>query len=181
VTDGSDSPTPELRPVSAPDPSAVNPLSDPAFLAGLRPIPTGEPGEAPDWPAPDLHGVRPDGSPVSLLLDDQPGPVLLVFLAVDCDGCNSFWRGLASGELTDQVVPVVVTRGPESVDPGAVAACAAGVAAEVVMSDGAWSDLRVTGYPFLVLVDPSTRRILAEAVGFGWSDAASLVRRGLGT
>jgi hypothetical protein len=158
----------------------VNPLSDPEFVAGLRPVPTGTPGEAPAWPAVDLHGVRPDGTPVSLVLDDCDRPVLLVFLAVDCDGCESFWRGLAGGSPDDAVVPVVVTRGPGSVDPTTVAACADGVDATVVMSDDAWEDLRVTGYPFLVLVDPRARRVLAEAVGFGWDDAVSLVARTLG-
>lgn len=148
-------------------------------MAGLRPIPTGAPGEAPDWPAADLHGVRPDGSPVSLVLAGLDRPVLLVFLAVDCDGCESFWRGLAGGSLPEGVVPVAVTRGPATVDRTRVAARATGFGGTVVMSDRAWADHRVTGYPFLVLVDPSTRRILAEAVGFGWDDVASVLRSAL--
>jgi hypothetical protein len=160
----------------------TNPLADPGFVSGLRPIPTGIPGEAPDWPAADLHGLRPDGSPVSVVLDEASGPLLLVFLAVHCDGCESFWRGLAGGHGTGPggVVPVVVTRAPDTVDAGGVAARAAGFAGDVVMDDRAWADYRVTGYPFLVLVDPGSRRILAEAVGFGWDDVASTVRAGLG-
>jgi hypothetical protein len=157
-----------------------NPLADPDFVAGLRPIPTGVPGEVPDWPAGDLHGVRPDGSPVSLVLAGLDRPLLLVFLAVDCDGCESFWRGLAEGSLPEGVVPVAVTRGPATVDPARVAARATGFRGTVVMSDGAWADHRVTGYPFLVLVDPAGRRILAEAVGLGWDDVAAVVRAGLG-
>jgi hypothetical protein len=43
------------------------------------------------------------------------------------------------------------------------------------MSDAAWSDYRVTGYPFLVLVEPATRRILGESVGFGWPDVEGLM------
>ena len=155
-------------------------MADPEFVAGLRPIPTGAPGEAPDWPAADLHGVAPDGSPVSVLLAEADASLLLVFLAVDCDGCGTFWRGLADGILAPGVVPVVVTRGPADVDPARVAALADGFTGNVVMGDRAWSEYRVTGYPFLVLVDPGDRRILAEAVGFGWDDVDSLLRSGWG-
>lgn len=150
-------------------------------MAGLRAIPSGAPGEVPDWPAADLHGTRPDGTPVSVALADVDGPLLLVFLAVHCDGCASFWRGLSEGSIVAGVTPVVVTRGPHAVDPAEVAALAASFAGPVVMSDKAWADHRVTGYPFLVLVDPPTRRILAEAVGFGWDDVAAVLRTGLGT
>ncbi len=159
-----------------------NPLADPAFVAGLRSIPTGAPGEAPDWPAADLHGRRPDGSPVSIVLAEADRPLLLVFLAVRCDGCESFWQGLAGGVDIGNggVVPVAVTRAPDIVDADEVAARAAGFDGDVVMDDRVWADYRVTGYPFLVLVDPTSRRILAEAVGFGWADVAATVRTGLG-
>jgi len=164
------------------DDDPPNPLSDPGFVAGLRPIPTGVPGEVPVWPATDLHGVRPDGSPVSVALGDLDRPLLLVFLAVRCDGCEAFWEGIAGGPgdpALGAVVPVVVTRGPDSVAVGEVAARAAGFDGDVVMSDRAWTDYRVTGYPFLVLVEPASERILAESVGFGWDDVASTVRAGL--
>jgi hypothetical protein len=46
----------------------------------------------------------------------------------------------------------------------------------VVMTDAAWSDYRVTGYPFLVLVDPETRTVIGETVGFGWSDVHAMIR-----
>ena len=47
--------------------------------------------------------------------------------------------------------------------------------APVVMSDQAWSDYRVTGYPFFVLVEAGTRTVIGETVGFGWSDITSMV------
>lgn len=157
-------------------------MSDPEFVAGLRPIPTGSPGEAPAWEATDLHGVRPDGSPVSVLLARSDRPLLLLFLAVRCDGCRSFWEGLSttSGPLPGGVVAVAVTRGPGDVDAHEVAARCEGFAGDVVMGDQPWDGYRVMGYPFLVLVDPASRRILGEAVGFGWDDVASTVRSGLG-
>ena len=46
----------------------------------------------------------------------------------------------------------------------------------VVMSDDAWSDYRVLGYPFFVLVEPATLTVVGETVGFGWSDVVSMIR-----
>ena len=161
-----------------------SPLDDPGFVAGLRPIPSGLPGEVPVWPAADLHGVRPDGSPVSVVLADLDRPLLLVFLAERCDGCESFWQGIDGGVADPalaSVVPVVVTRGPDSVADGEVTARVARFGGVLVMSDRAWTDYRVTGYPFLVLVDPTSERILAESVGVGWDDVASTIRAGLGS
>jgi hypothetical protein len=152
----------------------TNPLSDPEFVAGLRPVPTGLDGAAPPWPATDLAGVRPDGSPVTVDLAVVTQSVLLIFLTTDCDGCDQFWRGLA--EPPPDVAVVVVTKGPEVVASSDVADMAGGLPGiPVVMSDAAWADYRVTGYPFLVLVEPATRRILGESVGFGWPDVAALL------
>ena len=152
----------------------TNPLSDPEFVAGLRPVPSGLDGAAPSWPAADLVGMCPDASPVSVDLAAATRPVLLVFLTTDCDGCDHFWMGLA--DPPPGVDPVVVTKGPDAVAPSDVAALAVDLPhVPVVMSDAAWSDYRVTGYPFLVLVEPGTRRILGESVGFGWSDVEALL------
>jgi hypothetical protein len=140
-------------------------------------------GETVTWAGSDLRGTDPDGRPVRVDLAGVDRPVLLVFLATRCDGCDQFWVGLGAGAepALDEVVPVVVTRGPDSVPVAEVAALADGLrGVPVVMSDRAWTDYRVTGYPFIVLVEPSSRRILAETVGFGWSDVLSTVRAGLG-
>ena len=154
----------------------TNPLSDPEFVAGLRPVPSGLDSEAPPWPAVDLSGVRPDGTPVSFDVAAPDVPVLLAFLTTRCDGCDVFWTGLADPPPGLQCV--VVTRGPGTTVPDDVAALAGGLSqVPVVMSDAAWKDYRVTGYPFLVLVDPGTRTVLAESVGFGWSDLEALRSR----
>jgi len=166
---------------AAPTEPAANPLDDPEFVAGLRTVPTGDPGDVPDWPAADILGARPDGSTVAIDLAHIGAPLLLVFLATRCDGCATFWSGLAdtSDPALSGILPVVVTRGPGSVDAAEVAVLASELSGDVVMSDSAWTDYRVTGYPFLVLVDPSGRRILAESVGFDWADVARTVRGGL--
>ena len=79
-------------------------------------------------------------------------------------------------ELPADVSVVVVTKGPGSVDPAEVERAALGVdRVPVVMSDQAWDDYRVLGYPFFVLIDSRDGKVIGETVGFGWSDVASMV------
>ena len=155
----------------------ANPLTDPDFVAGLRPVPSGI-GDAPvAWSASDVSGEGPDGQPVGVDLGVADRRVLLVFLSTNCDGCDLFWTGLRD-DLPSGVDVVVVTKGPATVAADEVVAAAVGVTAPIVMTDRAWADFRVTSYPFLVLVEPRTRRILGESVGFGWSDVAALLDGG---
>ena len=154
----------------------TDPLSDPEFVAGLRPIPSGVGDTAPTWAASDLSGLRPDGTPVAVSMADAGLPVLLVFLSTDCAGCDVFWHGLV--EPPPGVEVVVVTKGPGTVPAADVAALSAGAGGlPVVMSDAAWPDYRVTGYPFLILVEPGSRRIVGESVGFAWTDVGALVAK----
>jgi hypothetical protein len=156
-------------------------MDDPAFRAGLRPIPSGPLSPSERRPASDLVGVSPTGDRVDVLIGDLDRPVLLCFLHVRCDGCEQFWQGLADvapseSELPDTVSAVVVTKGPDSVESVAVARAAAGVTrVPVVMSDEAWADYRVSAYPFFVLVDPGSASVVGETVGFGWSDVRSMI------
>jgi hypothetical protein len=50
-----------------------------------------------------------------------------------------------------------------------------GAGVPLVMSDAAWADYRVTGYPFFVLVDAAHGTVVGETVGFGWSDVRSMI------
>ena len=167
-----------------PTPSAAaNPLSDPEFVSGLRPIPSaGPPGSVghATWSASDIVGVRPSGEPVSFRIDEHQGAVLVAFLAIRCDGCDEFWRGFrdrADSELPTGVSTIVVTKGPTSLAATDVELVAAGInSLPVIMSDEAWNDYRVTGYPFFVLVDAGARSIVGETVGFGWPDVLSMIR-----
>ncbi len=156
------------------------PLSDPEFLAGLRPIPAGGLGPQISRPAPDIDGVDPTGRPIGIRIDDFSGLILVAFLHLNCDGCDEFWRGFGDrsrAELPSAASAVIVTKGPGSVDPGEITSVAAGISRiPVIMSDEAWTGYRVLGYPFFVLVDPSTRSVIGETVGFGWSDVVSMIR-----
>lgn len=169
------------------DPGAPNPLSDPHFAAGLRPIPSAIGPDANQASvgrtALDLVGVSPAGDPVEVVIGGH-ARVLLAFLATQCDGCDAFWEGLQDTREPEEpeeprlpldVRRVIVTKGPATVAPEEVVGRTAPGACPVVMSDQAWVDYRVSGYPFLVLVDGSTRTVVAETVGFGWDDLVELV------
>ncbi len=162
-----------------PGSAPVNPLSDPEFLAGLRPIPSGPVDPDARRPAADIYGIDPSGCPVEVVLASFSGPVLLCFLHVRCDGCEEFWRGLRDDQIAELpfgTSPVAVSKGPASVNPDEVAGSASGVTAvPVVMSDPAWDAYRVTGYPFFALVDPVAGLVVGETIGFGWSDVRSMI------
>ena len=159
-----------------------SPFSDPEFVAGLRPVPTGLEGQSVPWPAVDLEGVTPAGEPVRVALDQASGSVLIAFLATRCDGCETFWSGLrASGELAvfESLQVVVVTKAPPSVDAAEVLRLAAGLGpVPIVMSDTAWARYRVSGYPFFVLVDPAARKVIGETVALGTDDVLALLVAG---
>jgi hypothetical protein len=158
----------------------MSPLSDPGFVAGLRPIPSGPIGEAERRPASDIVGVGPDGAPVEVRIGASARPLLVVFLHTRCDGCGEFWSGLAddaAGKVPGSVDAVIVTRGSGAVDADEVGALSTAITqVPVVMSDEVWSAYRVLGYPFFVLVDPVSSTVVGETVGFGWSDVSSMVR-----
>ena len=167
--------------VSAGRPS---PFDDPAFVAGLRPIPSGTLDADQRRPAADIVGEDLGGRPVEVRIAAFKGPVLLCFLHVHCDGCDGFWQGLGDSPPTEYpgiVSAVAVTRGPGSVDRSEVARAAgavgtiSGAGVPLVMSDAAWADYRVTGYPFFVLVDAAHGTVVGETVGFGWSDVRSMI------
>lgn len=177
---GTEPPVPgQATAITEPEASPVHPLADPAFLAGLRPIPTGPLVPSEQRPAVDLEGEDPTGDPVEIRIATRAGPVLLCFLQTRCDGCEEFWRGLGAppgSGWPDGLSLVAVTHGPDTVDRSEVARLSAGTGTvPVVMSDRAWDDYRITGYPFFVLVDPGPSLVVGETVGFGWSDVRAMV------
>jgi hypothetical protein len=124
-------------------------------------------------------GVSPEGRRLEVRLADGGPQVLVAFLATRCDGCEEFWAGIRAGAegLPASVEIVVVTKGPETVDPVEVARMASGIGSvPVVMSDQAWIDFQVMGYPFFILVDATERCVIGETVGFGWTDIVAMVR-----
>ncbi|MGH3576426.1 MAG: hypothetical protein ACRDU0_02540, partial [Mycobacterium sp.] len=91
-------------------------------------------------------------------------------------------RDGATVGLPGPLAVVAVTRGPGTIPPADVDEVAAGIdRVPVIMSDAAWTDYRVSGYPFFVLVDAPARRVVGETVGLGWPDVVSMVRAASGT
>jgi hypothetical protein len=168
-----------VPPAATGRPSADGPLSDPAFVAGLRPVPSSSSTEWSRRPAADLVGISSKGRRLEVRLADHGPQVLVAFLSTNCHGCDEFWTGLSDSEaegLPASVSTVVVTRGPETVDRAEVDGLVAGSTVPVVMSDQAWVDFQVMGYPFFILVDTAERCVIGETVGFGWADIVAMVR-----
>ncbi len=138
------------------------------MLRRLRPIPTYT--EKPATRPHDVVGVGLDGAPRTVSLVEAAAPLLLLFLAADCDGCRDLWAGLREIEagLGGRARLIVLTKSPGDQDPAVVAALA-GVAPErpgieVVMSGSAFTDYRAAA-PFFVVVDPEAVR--TEGVAWG--------------
>ena len=141
--------------------------------SGLRPVPTGESFVA--RPAHDLVGVDPSGNPVEVSVLGHAGRTLLAFLAVDCFGCEEFWQGIgdaASLPANPDLARVVVTKERDKI-PAANSAPLSGV--PLVMSDAAWSDYRVLGYPSFLVVEGSSGMVVGETTAFGWNDVQSML------
>ena len=142
--------------------------------SGLRPIPTGE--SLVERPAFDLVGVDTSGNPVEVSVLGHAGRTLLAFLAVDCFGCEEFWRGIGDAAIlpgTSNMARIVVAKERERIPP-AKSALLAGV--PLVVSDAAWSDYRVLGYPSFLVVDGSSGMVVGETTAFGWDDVQSMIR-----
>jgi hypothetical protein len=171
--------------LNEPSPASASPLADPAFVAGLRPIPASPDAGPAAWPALDLEGTDPGGDAVTVRLGELGDRVLLAFLDTTCGGCAAFWssiRRLDGGRVASGVPVAVVTRGTAHVGMEEVRQAMGDDAprrspVRVVMSDAAWRDYRVQGPPFFVLVETSTRTVVAETVAFGWSDVVALADR----
>ncbi len=159
---------------------ASDPLSDAKWMDGLRPVPSRRGGSGDARIARDIVGTSPSGRPAELRISQLNQPALIAFLHTHCDGCDEYWSGFGhtdSPPWPRSVFPAIVTRGPDSVDPIEVQQAAAGVLeVSVIMSDQAWIDYQVLGYPFFVLIDPESHTVIGETVGFGWADVLSMIR-----
>jgi hypothetical protein len=145
-------------------------LSDPAYLAGLRPIPTGALPTPRPAPTDRISGHAPRGQPVEVLLR-RSGRILLCFLATRCDGCESFWQGLGDGaseQLPADVSCVILTKSAPEADVVEVQRL-------VVMTSEAWHQFQVLSYPFFVLVEGASCDVVGETVGFGWADVLTML------
>jgi hypothetical protein len=143
------------------------------LLRRLRPIPTyrDHPATSPT----DIDGVTPTGEPVRIAVVGSGQPLLLLFLGSDCLGCRDLWDGTDElrRTLPEGLRIVIVTKGPEHEDAGAVAALAPPDTVTVISAQ-AYRDYRVGGPPFLVVVvGPEVR---TEGVAWGIAETVRATR-----
>lgn len=179
----SDAPKPDAPRSSVPQddnptgPRSSNPLADPSFRAGLRPVPTGRLAEPRPWPAESLVGSDPDGEPLELEFD-RGRRTLLGFLATDCDGCEEFWSCFRheGSSLPGGATCILVVKPRPIATSDLLPDLAAGVRWPVLVSDEAWPTFGVTGYPVFLVLDGATKTVTGETIGFQWSDVLELLR-----
>ncbi|MHB1709942.1 MAG: hypothetical protein ACYCV7_00865 [Acidimicrobiales bacterium] len=161
-------------------PVTAGPLADPGYVAGLRVIGPGPTAIPEPRSAPDIRGVTPGGTPIVLRIADADHHLLLAFLHAECAGCTEFWHRFREPEtlgLAPGMSVAVITKGPGTASSKDVASSAAGVdRVPVVMSDQAWTDYRILGYPFFVLVEAVSNRVVGETLGLGWSDVVGMTQ-----
>jgi len=155
----------------------VNDPPSAEFLRRLRPIPTYR-----DHPATspvDIEGVDPTGAPVHVQIVGRAEPVLLLFLSAACLGCHDLWDGTEElrGSIPEGVRIVIVAKGPDQEDAGAIIALAP-PGTQTVMSSQAYRDYRVGGPPFLVVV--TGHEVVTEAVAWGVEETGRATRHALG-
>jgi hypothetical protein len=156
----------------------VNDPPSAEFLRRLRPIPTYR-----DHPATspvDIEGVDPTGAPVHVPIVGNAEPVLLLFLSAACLGCHDLWDGTEElrRSIPEGVRIVIVAKGPEQEDAGAIRALAP-PGTPTVMSSQAYRDYRVGGPPFLVVV--TGHEVVTEGVAWGVDETGRATRQGLET
>jgi hypothetical protein len=119
-----------------------------------------------------LAGETPGGDVVALAFDGaSSAPTLLAFLTSGCTTCMGFWETLGEPRLPAGVQTVIVAHGSDRERPARLRSLAPrGV--PVVMSSQAWTDYRVPGAPYFVLVDGVVR---GEGIATTWPAVASLV------
>ena len=151
-------------------------------LSGLDLVPVPTYRDVPATAVSDLAGADLSGRALTVAVGGVDRWTLLLFLSSGCDGCGELWRALSDSQgawpAIDGVVPVVVTRGPDTEDPAELDRLATG-AVPLVVSDAAYRAYRVHGAPFFVLVDGPRWRVATEGVAWGPPQVAEDVRRAL--
>lgn len=125
----------------------------------------------------DGAGLRDDAVHVSVV--GARHRTLIAFLSSGCLTCQVFWQAFADPrrlDLPDDIRLVVVTKDPQEESISALLKVAPRDAA-VVMSSAAWTDYRVPGSPYFVLVDGPAGRVRGEGTGAHWDQVKNLLRQ----
>jgi hypothetical protein len=125
----------------------------------------------------DGAGLRDDALHVSVV--GARHRTLIAFLSSGCLTCHVFWQAFADPralDLPDDIRLVVVTKDAHEESISALRKVAPrGI--PVVMSSAAWTDYRVPGSPYFVLVDGPAGRVRGEGTGAHWDQVKNLLRQ----
>jgi hypothetical protein len=123
----------------------------------------------------DLTGRTPSGDATSLAVAGVEHDTLAAFLTSGCATCRGFWDAFRHGapEVPGRARVVVVTRGPASESPGAIASLAGSI--PVVMSDEAWEHYDIPYAPYFVYISGPAGQVVGEGVAAGWEEVRTLV------
>lgn len=144
-------------------------------LASATPIPMNR-GASP-IPVTPLEGIDLGGSPSRLDLTALRHRALLLFVSLDCNGCEDVIAGLVAPELFgvgpgDEII--VIFRSLEDEQVESIASRLGG--ATCLVSDTAFEAYGVSGPPFFAYVDPSLLTVFTEGVAWGTDSVASALR-----
>ena len=125
----------------------------------------------------DGAGLRDDAMHVSVV--GARRRTLLAFLSSGCSTCQRFWEAFADPlglGLSDGTRLVVVTKDGREESISALRRLAP-PDVPVVMSSAAWTDYRVPGSPYFVLVDGPEGRVHGEGTGANGDQVKNLLRQ----
>jgi hypothetical protein len=125
----------------------------------------------------DGAGLRDDALHVSVV--GAPHRTLLAFLSSGCLTCHTFWQAFADRrglDLPDDIRIVVVAKDAQEESISALRKVAPSDL-PLVMSSAAWTDYRVPGSPYFVLVDGPEGRVRGEGTGAHWDQVKNLLRQ----
>jgi hypothetical protein len=125
----------------------------------------------------DGAGLRDDALHVAVV--GTRHRTLLAFLSSGCLTCQEFWDAFRDPrllDLPDDLRLVVVTKDGREESISTLRSVAP-AAVTIVMSSAAWTDYRVPGSPYFVLVDGPTGRVRGEGTGASWDQVKNLLRQ----
>ena len=145
--------------------SSLNAHEAAEVLAGVTPIPLHR--DQLNRVAPAINGTNLRGGETHFPSGRATGQSLLLFLSLTCTGCLDLFAALECPEqfAGSETEVVVILRSLEVDEKERIRAVLHGT--QCLVSPSAWSDYRVSGPPFYVLVDHDQSKIITEGVAWG--------------
>ena len=173
--------------VNLDEPASNRPAQPSTGSASLFTVGTNESGlarpvDGPLGDARDILGVTVEGDAVAAAVTSVGRVTLLAFLTSGCSSCLDFWTAFANPAKRAvagiESNLVIVTKGPATESPAAVAEVAPRDVS-VIMSSDAFEDYQVAVAPYFVLVDGATSAVIGEGAASTFGQLDSLLGKAL--